>query len=178
VFDNQSKTQFVHLKEAFRQLLEVNRCSEVLAKRKLREDLRSFHWGRDLVRLPFTEARRYTESDGTRTEYYTDSTGKEQSHEVPVQSTITIVLSFTIGRMTVSGESTHQMAPGFTALMNYADGRGSGTLPRTGRRVNKRNEKGQQHVTPGNAMTRESNSRLVELFSFPQNVAPLQKGAI
>ena len=78
VYDEMSaKPQFYHSTQELRDLLAHNTSDHIVAKRALREDLRSLSEGGDRLYLPRTEFRTFHVPDGTHT--VTDSDGNSKT---------------------------------------------------------------------------------------------------
>jgi len=134
-YDEDDRVAFIWEKDAHR-FVVLNKTKDVQRRRHNRECLRSASYGRQLLHLHHTERRSYTFPDGTET--YRDSNGNTQTRTV--YSTITVTLTFQRCRVDLEDADANTMARGFSLQVRFADGHGSGVLPRTGQRKELRNQ--------------------------------------
>ncbi len=134
-YDEDERVAFIWEKDLHR-FVVLNKTPDVQRRRGVRECLRSASYGGIKLHLHHTERRSYTLPDGTET--YTDSNGNKQTRTV--YSTITVTLTFKRCSVNIRQADAKQMSRGFDWNVAFADGSGSGVLPRTGQRKYFNNE--------------------------------------
>ena len=143
----------------FDKFVNMNRDPDVVARRRNRQAVRALHG--QMCRLEHQRDEMHSVPDGTET--YTDSEGNQ--HTRTRYTTVSVRMSYTNGRMSVSANSDKQMAAGFKAALHYSDGQGVAIAPHTGQHHTIHNSYTMPMSEFGMDQTFRMTARLNELFS-------------
>lgn len=144
--------------EQFDNFVNQNRDPDVVARRRNRQAVRALNG--QMCHLEHQRMETHTVPDGTET--YTDSEG--HTHTRQKYASVQVLMHYHNGRMSVAGNSSKRMAPGFKAALHYSDGHGVAVAPSTGQHHNITNSYTMPMSEFGMNQTFRMTSRLQELF--------------
>jgi hypothetical protein len=146
-YDDSDDVSFVKTNNKIDEFVKLNTSPDIMGRRRIRKNLRCMSDAQTRCNWPHSQWETVIVDDGFEERQVRNADGEGYHTErVPVTSSVEIQVFYTEGVLSVgTTDASEHTARGFTPIMSYNDGHGSGVKPRTGEHFTKTG----MHTTKG-----------------------------